>query len=105
MKNDKSMADAMKAIRGINKQQPETIKVTDTVIQEDKPKRKVGRPKTRKEETKTVNVAIPVSVLEQIDVAKCKYGNSLTAYINAVVAADLKENFSKYKTIYDMIHN
>ena len=48
----------------------------------DPVKKKPGRPKTKTEETKTINIAVPVSVLEKIDIAKVCYGNNLTCYIN-----------------------
>ena len=64
-----------------------------------KEKRSVGRPKIKSEETKTVNIAIPLSVLEQINIAKLKYGDNLTKYINEIIAKDLETNMETYQQI------
>ena len=67
-------------------------------------KKKVGRPKVKTEETKTINVAIPISMIEKINIAKCKYHDNLTEYINAVVRADLDVNMKEYQKIYDLLN-
>ena len=72
---------------------------------EQKTKRKPGRPKTKTENTKTVNIAVPVSVLEKIEKAKAKYNGNLTEYVNHCIAADLDAHFDEYETIYNMINN
>ena len=71
----------------------------------EKPKRKPGRPKVKTAPERTVNVAIPVATLEMIEIAKAKYNGNLTAYINAVIAADLKAHFKEYQTIYNLIND
>ena len=74
-------------------------------------KKQVGRPpldpdgKKKKDYTKTVNVAIPLDTLEKIQIAKVKYGDNLTKYINAIIEKDLEANFESYKTIYDMLNS
>lgn len=66
-------------------------------------KRKVGRPKVKTEDTKNVNVAIPVSTLEKMEIAKECYSKNLTLYINTLIEKDLQENFDKYKGICEQL--
>lgn len=72
---------------------------------ESKTKRKVGRPKTKTEETKTINIAVPVSVLEKLDTVKLCYGNNLTQYINKLIEKDIETNYDNYKHIADSLNN
>ena len=65
--------------------------------------KKPGRPKTRTEECKKVNIAIPVSVLEKLDIAKESYHGNLTEYINLLIDQDLELHMSEYKKTYDML--
>jgi hypothetical protein len=82
-----------------------TTKATKTITTQAAEPKKVGRPKVKTEECKTVNIAIPVSVLEKIEIAKAKYHDNMTEYINAVIAKDLESNLKDYKKIYDLINN
>lgn len=66
-------------------------------------KRKVGRPKVKTEDTKNVNVAIPISTLEKMEIAKECYSKNLTLYINTLIEKDLQENFSKYQAICEQL--
>ena len=68
-------------------------------------KRKVGRPKTKTEETKTINIAVPVSVLEKLDTVKVCYGNNLTQYINKLIEKDIEANYDNYKHIADSLNS
>ena len=72
---------------------------------EPKTKRKVGRPKTKTEETKTINIAVPVSVLEKLDTVKVCYGNNLTQYINKLIERDIEANYENYKHIADSLNS
>ena len=63
-----------------------------------------GRPKTKTEATRTINVAIPVSMLEKIDTAKICYGNNLTLYINKLIERDIDANYENYKNIADNLN-
>lgn len=72
---------------------------------EPKTKRKVGRPKTKTEETKTINIAVPVSVLEKLDTVKVCYGNNLTQYINKLIEKDIEANYDNYKHIADSLNS
>ena len=88
-----------------------TITVTTPAPVEAAPKKAVGRPpldpegKKKKEYTKTVNVAIPLDTLEKIQIAKVKYGDNLTKYINALIEKDLEANFESYQAIYNMLNS
>ena len=68
-------------------------------------KKKTGRPKVKEGEYKTINISVPVPVLEQMEVAKLKYGNNLTAYVNAVIKADLYANYEKYLELQKYINS
>lgn len=72
---------------------------------EPKTKRKVGRPKTKTEETKTINIAVPVSVLQKLDTVKICYGNNLTQYINKLIEKDIEANYDNYKHIADSLNS
>lgn len=66
--------------------------------------KKVGRPRSKTEDCKKVNIAIPVSVLEKLDIAKESYHGNLTEYINVLINKDMAVNFEKYKETYDMLN-
>lgn len=68
-------------------------------------KRKVGRPKTKTEETKTINIAVPISVLEKMDVAKVCYGNNLTGYINKLIEKDMEIHYDEYVNINNSLNH
>ena len=74
-------------------------------VKEPKKKGKVGRPKTKTEETKTINIAVPVSVLEKLDTVKVCYGNNLTQYINKLIERDIEANYENYKHIADSLNS
>lgn len=78
----------------------EQVAAVDPVV----PKRKVGRPRTKTEPTKNINIAIPVSVLEQMEVAKTCYNNNITLYINTLIKNDLDANFDEYTTIANSLN-
>lgn len=81
---------------------PAKSSVPEAPKTEAKPKKKVGRPKTKTEECKTVNIAIPISLLEQVNVAKKIYNDNMTLYINKLIERDLEENSEKYKLFAEM---
>ena len=68
-------------------------------------KKKTGRPKIKEGEYKTINISVPVPVLEKMEVAKLKYGNNLTAYVNAVIKADLAANYEKYLQLQEIMNS
>ena len=57
----------------------------------------LGRPRTKTEDEKIINIAIPLSVYKKMNLAKLQYNNNLTLYINSLIERDLKENLEKYK--------
>lgn len=69
-----------------------------------KPKRKQGRPKTKTEPEKVLNIAVPESISDQLDIAKVCYDNNMTKYINYLIAKDLEENMTEYKKAYDLLN-
>lgn len=77
----------------------------DLDLNEYAPKRKVGRPKTKTEKTKTINIAVPVSMLDKLNIAKICYGNNLTQYINKLIEKDMEANFNDYQHIVDNMNN
>ena len=97
------------------KSNPRAVKsaepTTNITAPEETTKKTVGRPpldpdgKKKKDYTKTVNIAIPLDTLDKIQIAKVKYGDNLTKYINALIEKDLEVNFESYKTIYDMLNS
>lgn len=70
---------------------------------EDATKRKVGRPRTKTEPTKTINIAVPVSVLTKLDTVKLCYGNNLTLYVNKLIEKDIEANYDSYLHIADSL--
>lgn len=69
------------------------------------PRRRAGRPKTRTEETRNINIAVPVSVLKKLDTAKVCYSNNLTQYINTLIEKDLKANYEHYSHIAESLNS
>ena len=98
-------------IKNLKKDPHSTTQITDVTapaaVQNipQKEKKKTGRPKVKEGEYKTINISVPVPVLEKMEVAKLKYGNNLTAYVNAVILADLEANYEKYVTIQEALNS
>ena len=79
---------------------PDGKSIETTEPEKESPiKRKVGRPKTKTEKTKTINIAVPISVLEKLNIVKACYGNNLTQYINKLIEKDIEANFAEYERI------
>ena len=88
--------------------EPAPVSIPDPVEIEAAPlkvKKKPGRPKTKTEPEKTINISVPVSLLEKMEIAKAKHGNNLTRYVNAVIRADLDAHFEEYKNIYNILNS
>lgn len=107
---------ATKNFKDMMKSNPRNVKPIEPTAEVKAPeeaatKKSVGRPpldpdgKKKKDYTKTVNIAIPLDTLEKIQIAKVKYGDNLTKYINALIEKDLEANYENYKTIYDMLNS
>lgn len=83
----------------------ETAAPAAVQTEEPKTKKKTGRPKVKEGEYKTINISVPVDVLKMMEVAKLKYGNNLTAYVNAVIKADLDANYDKYQQLQELMNS
>lgn len=70
-------------------------------------KRKAGRPKTRdvKNTCKNINVAVPITLLNQWEDIKIVHGSNLTGYITKLVEKDMNANYGHYKDIADSLKN
>lgn len=79
--------------------------------EEPKEKRKSGRPpidpsgKKKKDYTKTVNIAIPLDILEKVNVAKVCYNNNITTYINKLIEKDIEANYDNYTHLADSLNS
>ena len=80
-------------------------KVNGDIKQKTKNGKYVGRKKTKTEPTKTINIAVPVSVLEKLNTVKVCYGNNLTQYINKLIEKDIEANYDNYKHIADSLNS
>ena len=98
-------ANLKKDPHSITTNSEETAAPAAVQTEEPKAKKKTGRPKVKEGEYKTINIAVPVPVLEQMEVAKLKYGNNLTAYVNAVIKADLDTNYGKYLELQEILNS
>ncbi len=72
------------------------------IITNNEPK-KVGRPKTKQGEYKTINISVPVGFLEKLKEVKEVYQGNLTLYINKLIEKDLEENYNKYLEIVNSL--
>ncbi len=70
-------------------------------------KRKAGRPKTRdvKHTCKNINVAVPITLLNQWEDIKIVHGSNLTGYITKLIEKDMNANYARYKDIADSLKN
>ena len=86
---------------------PEPVSDSETSSQDPVPaegvpapeKKKRGRPKVKTAPERTINISVPVEILEKMEIAKCCYGNNLTRYVNAVIKADLDARLEEYKKV------
>lgn len=74
---------------------------------ETKPKRKVGRPKTKdvKGTCKNINVAVPIDLLDKWEEIKAVHGSNLTAYVIKLIRRDMDINYEQYKQLADNLKN
>lgn len=70
-------------------------------------KRKVGRPKTKdvKRTCRNINVAVPITLLNQWEDIKIVHGSNLTGYITKLIEKDMNANYERYKDIADSLKN
>lgn len=89
----------------VKQTEEETTNNINNTMAADKPtKKKVGRPKVKTEEETLINIAVPLSVYEKMNIAKACYGGNLTKYVNSVIAKDLQENYSEYLAINNRLN-
>lgn len=76
-------------------------------LPETKPKRKVGRPKTKdvKGTCKNINVAVPTELLDKWEEVKTVHGSNLTAYVIKLIQRDMDTNYEQYKQLADNLKN
>lgn len=67
------------------------------------PAKPVGRKKVKEEETRTINIAVPISVMSKVDIALEVFDNNLTKYVNTLIERDLAENFETYQRITEQL--
>ena len=64
-------------------------------------KRPVGRPKT-KEPCETINIAVPIRLLDKWEEVKMALGGNKTSYVVNLIEKDMKENYDNYKQILEI---
>lgn len=84
-------------VKTVSNIQKENYAATNTTDTKKEKKKTIGRPRTKTEEEKIINIAIPLSVYKKMNLAKLQYNNNLTLYINSLIERDLDENLERYK--------
>ena len=74
-------------------------------VEIDTPVKRRGRPKSKKEPDRQVNIRVPLSIMAEWDEIKSVYGNNLTQYINKLILADLKANKQMYLEIVQKLQD
>ena len=87
-------------VAGTDEKQKE--KDPEQTIKTESPKNKGGRPRTRTEQVKIANIAIPVSVYnDMVNMALPVYNGNLTEYVNYLIKKDIETNISTYRLVSD----
>lgn len=85
-------------------QKPEPKKdINIKSIESNREPRKVGRPKTKQGEYRTINISVPTESLNKLKNVKEVYQGNLTLYINKLIEKDLDENYDKYLEIVESL--
>lgn len=81
--------------------------VEPKAVEPTKPKRKVGRPKTKdvKGTCKNINVAVPIDLLDKWEDIKIVHKSNLTEYITKLIERDMTANYETYKSLADSLKN
>lgn len=87
----------------INESTGETVKLQQVSKSVKKEKRKPGRPSTKDEETKMINVAVPITLFQKVEIAKTCFDNNVTLYLNTIIEKDIAQNYEKYDAIYKQL--
>lgn len=108
-----SSPKAQEGVQGANQPTGETlqpeVQETSTKPQESaqepetKPKRKPGRPKRKVGDYELINISVNVELLEKLNIAKAKFNDNLTAYVNYCLEQDLEAHFDEYKAFHDQL--
>ena len=91
---------------GLRDREKKHVTPTETTIinMMETTKRKPGRPKVKPDgEYKTINISVPLELYNQMTIAKLKYNDNLTEYVNAVIQRDLSENMELYEQIRELL--
>ena len=60
-------------------------------------KRGKGRPRKKVEPEKMINIGIPESLYQKMEVAKICHGNNMTQYIRKALERDIESNYEDYQ--------
>lgn len=91
---------------GLKDREKKHVTPTETTIinMMETTKRKPGRPRVKPEgEYKKINIAVPIEVYNQMVIAKFKFSDNMTEYVNAVIQKDLSENMELYEQIQKLL--
>lgn len=97
---DDTSPKAQEDAQGANQPTGETLKPEEP---ETKPKRKPGRPKRKVGDYELINISVNVKLLEKLNIAKAKFNDNLTAYVNYCLEQDLEAHFDEYKAFHDQL--
>lgn len=86
MKDYKKNVNQMLA--GVSRTQQSDKSKNETKKAKTEPKKKVGRPAT-KPPSRNINVAIPISLLDELHEKRGQYGLNMTQYIIGLIKNDL----------------
>ena len=92
----------------VSRQQDDTpVSVPDVTPAPAPVRRKPGRPKTKdiKHTCRSVNIMLPISLLDQWEQIKAVHGSNLTAYITKLMERDMQAKFEQYKKINNDLKN
>lgn len=82
----------------------ENLSVQGTIKRKTINGKYAGRKKQKTEPEKIINVSVPVSLYEQMNIAKLKYNNNMTAYVNYLIRQDIEKNLSIYKQVQKLLN-
>lgn len=104
-KGDNQINTKTKAISGIKdtttlpssskKQNGNAVKPHETVSE-----RRVGRPRKKLGEYRSITIELSEELINMANIAKIKYNNNLTFYIQTLIENDIKAHKAEYKEIY-----
>lgn len=80
---------------------------SDINKQNESTKKRPGRPVTKdvKNSCRTVNIAIPISLLDKWNNIKIIHNNNFTEYITKLIQKDMDSNYEQYLKIVQLLKN